>query len=190
MKGAGARLRSLNNRWRNGGYVRDPDFGYKVKGGLSTSYVDYIIGTPYTCPSAGIAQSITVYVSLVLAGADTLVKCAIYKVSDNSLVGYTEEKLITEGTDDWVTFNIIWGGTLEADTAYYLVWWKGPAGPVYMYYDTDLDGCYDSEAYNGFPDPFSPTTWANHKFSIYCTYSAVAPPARRVFMDGFSCLVY
>lgn len=145
----------------------DPNFGYESKGNSYTQYADYIMGSPYTCPEDGTAISITAYCKMTSSGKK---KFALYKVSDDSLVGYTEEH---EGTwiEGWHTLDIVWGGTLASATDYYIVLWAGTANLMFWYQDLDISGCYDAQSYNGFPDPFDPTSWSQHKVSIYCTYS-------------------
>lgn len=154
-----------------------PNFGNETKETEQDASYDYIIGSWYPCPEEGNAESITVY--LKQYGTDTpKVKCAIYKKSDNSLVGYTEEWTLTAGWDDWKTFNIVWGGALEA-TDYYLVFWASTL-PNKIKYCADLlsgKGATQNVAYNSFPNPWEPST-TNKKISIYCTYSTEGPPEK------------
>jgi len=145
------------------------DFGYKTKGAGTHSNADRIIGSKFTCPENGTAESITAY---ILAGAGTPVKFGIYKDSDNSRVGYTEEWITTALYNDWKTLNIVSGGTLVQNTDYFLVWWRDTTGSATFYYDTGVTRGYQNIAYNGFPNPWEPTKTDNSwKFSIYCTYT-------------------
>ncbi|GAI14707.1 unnamed protein product, partial [marine sediment metagenome] len=86
-----------------GDFRLDPNFGYETKGGTEWSLAaNFIIGSKYTCTEAGTATSITAY----LKQKNTLtpkVKFGIYKSSDKSLVGYTEEWTVTSAWDDWKT---------------------------------------------------------------------------------------
>lgn len=159
------------------------DFGYKTKGPSNINMADYILGTPYTCPEAGTATSISAYVAKGAGqGVGSKFKYAIYKVSDDSRVGYTEEyTCAAPAIDTWITLNIANGGSLTAQD-YYLVWWAD-TNLQSFWYAADIDGCYDSETYNGFPSPFNPSVYASHKFSIYCTYEAEAPPAGQPYIS-------
>jgi hypothetical protein len=179
-------LNILNRDWRkwvkpacmfDGGGL-DPTFGKEVKG-LTEAYEGShteITGSWFSCPEAGTATSITVYIKQY-STTTPKIKCAIYRLSDGVLIARTEEWTVTSGWNDWKTFNVIWGGTLTA-TDYILVFW--PSGSAaYFYYDDDTNrGRYKAyEVYNNFPDPWSPFT-DNHIFSIYCTYTAAAPPPK------------
>jgi len=173
----GDKLREINKRWKRGEFINglDPNFGYETKGTTEINSANTIRGTAFSCPESGTANSITFYVRAPTL--PTKIKCAIYKVSDNSLVGYTEEWTSTSLYNDWKTLNIVWGGALTAATDYYLSYWQN--AELYLYYTTDVafTAFYDTETYNGFPDPLIPVTpSANRKFSIYCTYTAAGPP--------------
>jgi len=131
----------------------------------SSLYVsNFLRGTKFTCSEAGTAQSITAYIDTSATGK---ILFAIYKSSDSSLVGYTEE-----GTDlptGWQTLDIVAGGTLEA-TDYYIVSWAN-AGYKVRYKSQTYAGAYMSKTYTGTPpDPWSKTL-GSYMFSIYCTYS-------------------
>jgi len=142
-------------------------FGYATKGFNIGNSTNRITGSWFSCPSAGTANSITVY--LDEDGSLPLIKCAIYKKSDNSLVGYTEQWEITSNYNDWKTFNIVSGGSLTA-VDYYLVVWSNDI--VKTFFDTVAGkGAYDSQAYGAFPNPWSITETTGEKYSIYCTYT-------------------
>lgn len=151
------------------------NFGFEDKGETLVAFAkDKIYGAWFSCPEAGTADNITIYLYQGL-GKTPKIKCAIYKKSDNSLVGSTEEWTITSGWDDWKTFDITSGGTLEADD-YYLVVWNNDA--VWSYYTAETDkSAYDSQLYGSWPDPWNPVT-DDKKYSIYCTYTPTpAAPA-------------
>jgi len=150
-------------------FLLDPNFGYETQGGASVQFADYIMGTPYTCPEAGTATSVSVYISVGATPCGKF-KCAIYKVSDDSLVAYTEELEGISSFSDFKTLDIVWGGTLTA-TDYYLMWWTDDATNIAFWYSTDIAGAYDAETYDGFPATLNPTVYGSHKFSIYCTYT-------------------
>ena len=150
--------------------VVDPNFGYETLGASAVQdSTDKIIGSWYTCPEAGTANSITFY--LHIGGYDNgPQKLGIYKKSDNTFVGGTAEVSgLTPA--DW---NLV---ELEAPqpsiTAqdYYLVHW----GEEYsLRYDAGDEGKGGSDSY-GYPntwlDPWEPTA-QSRQYSIYCTYTA------------------
>lgn len=152
-------------------------FGYDTPQETYQTNNDRVTGSVFTCPSAGTADSITAYVCHT-AGTVHM-KCAIYKHSDLSLVGATEEK--DDGDiggcppahpGSWLTFNFSDPKpSLAASTEYILVCW-GDASVGYVHYHegTTDQGHYDSEAYNGFPNPMDPTH-EDREYCIYCTYT-------------------
>lgn len=143
------------------------DFGYKIKGAFVGSYANTIIGTNFSPGGAGTAQSITAYIEEKDVGKK--IKFGIYKESDASLVGYTEEWGVTEGWDGWKTLNIVWGGTIE-DTDYYLVIWQEGTNR-YFYNSLTNVRAYMNETYGPtWPDPWDQTEWETKTHSIYCTY--------------------
>ncbi|GAG95715.1 unnamed protein product, partial [marine sediment metagenome] len=80
--------------------IVDPLFGYDTMG-VNTLYstFDYIIGSWFTCPEAGTANSITFY--LVLRSEDDgPQKLGIYKKSDGSFIGGTAE-VSSQTPDSW-----------------------------------------------------------------------------------------
>lgn len=151
----------------------DPNFGYENVGGATASLGDDIRGSWFTCPEAGTADNITAYMD-VLSGSHP-VKCALYKKSDNSLVDNTEEK--TVDADGWVTFDFATSPTLEA-TDYWIVVW-GSSAFIRIAYDTGVvdDGFKEDLIYGDWPNPIDASGTNNYKHSIYCSYTAGAPPA-------------
>jgi len=148
----------------------NPSFGYETKGSSSVDLTaNTIRGSEYTCSQTGTADSVTAY--LKQDGVATpKCKFAIYLHSDSSLVAYTEEWTLTADWDGWKTLNIVWGGTLLADTVYVLVHWF--SGGVTTYYDAvSATYHYESETYNGFPNPASFTHSVTRDFSIFCNYT-------------------
>lgn len=141
----------------------------------------WIIGAEFICLEAGLAKSLTAYIA-ANQGQGGNAKFAIHKVSDKSLVGYTEEGTIPNLFDGWKKLNIVSGGILTPNTHYWLDLWFST---VMMFYREPLypyDMVYEVRTYNGFPDP-----WAGvgifdvgYKLSIFCTYAKKA----RTVMDG------
>jgi hypothetical protein len=143
-----------------------PVFGNQNQESGSLYVSNFLRGTEFTCPQAGSAQSITAYID---ASATGKIRFAIYKSSDDSLVGYTEE-----GTDlptGWQALDIVSGGSLEA-ADYYLVAWANAAYKVAK--KTQMNGAYQSYSYDEHsgipPNPWTKSS-ASAYFSIYCTYS-------------------
>jgi len=170
-----------------------PTFGYETLGDYVQSIDDIIAGAVYTITEDGTADSITAglyrYASPV--GADF--KCAIYLHSDSSLVGSTVERYIElpYKVKTWETFNFVTKPNLVANTEYVLVVWSNYP---YRYILRDPgavnQGHTQSITYNSWPDPAS-FTHDNYKYSIYCTYTPVAPPAPGVkAMSGGLYLVF
>lgn len=157
-----------------GEFGLDPNFGYETKGDTATGIEDTIVGSLYTISESGTAQNITVYLSCTVKAKNA--KCAIYKHSDLSLVGVTEQLSIAIGFDDWKTFNF--GEpkpSLSVSTDYILVvWGESDAGLLNAYYNTGgtVDQChFSSTPYNSYPPTWEPTHWGDKQVSIYCTYS-------------------
>ena len=155
----------------------DPKFGYESVGSHYGDLMnDVIKGSWFTCPEDGTAESLSMYIQN--GWTDEQVKGAIYKKSDNSLVGSTEEKTISgtpSWTPAWYTFNFLGSPSLSAGEDYFLVGWanKNTSGSFKsIYYDevTEEKAGYQSKTYGAWPDPWSPTLY-KYRFSIYCTYT-------------------
>jgi hypothetical protein len=173
-----------------------PSFGYTTVGvtQAETQIWNYITGSIFTCPQDGDANSITAHIWIT--DDPMFVKCAIYRASDLSLIATTEEKTIPRTPDGgaWNTFNFL--GTppaLVAGVQYLLVVWAGrtPGGVGTAYVENDPVATYltvrQSLIYGAsFPSVLVPTYDNSHPdyptghylrvCSIYCTYTAVAPP--------------
>jgi len=159
--------------------AQDPNFGYETIGAssisLSSSAEERIRGSNFTITEDSTADSITVALSRATAGSDNA-KCAIYKHSDSSLVGSTEQVLVSYTTTSaWYTFNFAEPKpTLTANTEYILVAWADyTASTISIAYDSGAtdQGHLQAVTYDGWPDPLVPTQ-GNFKYSIYCTYTA------------------
>ena len=159
----------------------DPTFGYESIPSTSYFIENKIAGSWFTCPESGTADSITVYAGA--GGASYFpvhLKCGIYKKSDNSFVGGTEEQYYEDRNsgfyyEDWYTFNFQSPKPSLENIDYYLVLWTDNS--VEFPYDTETGkGADDYETYGTWPDPWSPVS-RDRKFGIYCTYTVEAPPA-------------
>jgi len=164
--------------------ARDPTFGKTTVGATSHSYLfDDIVGSHFICPENGTAESISWYGKL--GTSSFRAKCAIYKYSDNSLVGSTEE---LTGLDSlgWHTHNFSEPKpSLSANTEYWLVVWLESEienqSEVYCDRVENAGGEQPLDYTGNFPDPWSPTT-TNYEFSIYCTYT----PAVAYTLSGYT----
>lgn len=157
-------------------------FGYQVIGTLGTTrnILNSIVGSVFTCPDAGTANSITVYLHIG-GSAGRKVKCAIYKHSDLSLVKATNERLdIPITTPGWYTFTFPAPDPELAAGDYILVAWGLAQGvPIfgYLYWDDGNgpdpgnQGHYEDRVYDGFPGTMTVGGHEDRKYSIYCTYT-------------------
>ena len=151
----------------------DNKFGYSKEGVFNRSIEDTIRGTNFTMYANGTAENITAYIQTG-NGTAPKTRCMIYKASDGSLVGSTEERVYsTNGNPEWVVYNFT--GTkpeLVNGTEYVISCWSNES--VIFYHDnasTNI-GCYKNEQYDGTPpDPISWTGYNNDLFSIYCSYT-------------------
>lgn len=166
-----------------------PNFGYETKGSSQqVGSPNYLFAARYLCPASGSATSITVFLQQFKTDV-VRVKCAIYEDANGypgRLVGNTGEWDMEPGWYGWKTLDIISGGSLSANTYYWLVLWL-KISRAYIFSDPgEQDQMVGKFAiYDGFPDPF-PTdgTLGRSKFSIYCTYTTVVPPARRLRVES------
>ena len=160
-------------RLNNGG--GDPNFGYETIGSTSNVFNHFIMGSVFTCPQNGKADSITVALKRDLDG-NNHVKCAIYKHSDLSLVDETEEKLVAlTSTPTWHAFNFNAPKPyLVENTDYILVAFTDYIDSICTYMRSDSgdtnQGHADEKTYDSFPDPLEPAHNDN-KYSIYCSYT-------------------
>lgn len=151
----------------------DPDFGYMEIGDTAAYWGGgWLQGfRPFACPEIGTAQSINSYV--IKFNASSKVRYALYKDSDDSLIGYTEEGTLP--TDwAWLSLDIVSEGSLEA-TDYILA--ILPEGDFGIRYNAiaNFKRATRPLDYNSFPDPAG--WWGkdsdpeDRKYSIYCSYT-------------------
>ncbi len=157
-------------------------FGNETLGASKALVGGYILGSWFTCPTDGTADSITAYVDG--ASRDPF-KCAIYRKDDNRLVGITEEITLEEPLTGWLTFNFSEPKpTLALGTDYFLVCW-GRFSTQLLYFDYTGKSGNQRISYGAWPDPWSPTIAPDpysKNYSIYCTYTPVAPPPPKINM--------
>lgn len=144
----------------------DPNFGHESSGASSEDFQDKIGGWGGTPSSAGIADSITAYITSYDAGDKA--KAALYKDSDASLLSPQSEEKTGPYEDGWQTFDITSGPSLTTVKHYITVW---ADSSMVLRLDTGGSGhAYDTETYGAYPDPWaqSPSSYIR---SIYCTYT-------------------
>lgn len=152
----------------------DPIFGCETLGPSGSVFTGYIMGSWFTCPEKGLAESITVGLRTTIGEYSGEVKCASYKKVENFLVGETEERTLTlNATPTWYKFNFYPKPRLE-NADYYLEAWTNITNCALLYYAETAKGAEQHIEYNNFPDPWIPFS-IDARFSIYCTYSPANP---------------
>lgn len=153
-------------------------FGNTVKNGSSEHphVKNYIFANKFESGSAGKLVSITIYLKYRDNPAN--VKCAIYDSSLNLLTnGITEEKVLTAGYDDWMTFDFLISPSVAASTDYWLCWWYG-LNAVNDYYNqiagSENQHLHDEKTFDTWRDPLEPDAYADRVYSIYATYEEAA----------------
>jgi len=153
-------------------------FGYEDKGGSTASLGSNRVRSlcNQTPASAGTATSMSMYVKYY--SATVQLAFALYKASDESLLGYTDEGTIESGWDDWKTLNFVSNPSIST-VAHDLIYWHDFG--FYYYYDTAGSNVYASKSetydYPNFPNPHGlgdPTD--TYQTSIYCTYTPGGGP--------------
>ncbi len=165
-----------------------PTFGKTSIGVNSSVFADigneYIVGSGFSIAEFGIAQSITVALKRAAAGSNNI-KCAIYKASDYSLVGETDEVSTALTTSfDWYTFPFSTKPALQAGTTYILVVWADyTTQTISIAYDEGATATYfEWYIYGSFPNPAGFDRGSNADYSIYCTYATVGIASRRLMV--------
>ena len=133
-----------------------------------------IVGSLFTATYSGWADSITAY--LQVTSSTKNVKCAIYKVSDLSLVGYTQERAISPSSPSWQTFSFTNPKpSLASGAQYILVAWSSSGnGDTYFYRQNGApnQAYYDTIAYGSpWPNPLTVDAYGARSYCIYCTYT-------------------
>jgi hypothetical protein len=141
----------------------------------------YLEGSAFVCPNDGVALSITAWCRDQNPAGTKRAKCAIYRYSDNTLVGQTQELTGLAG-GDWRTFNFLDPKpALKGGEQYWLVIWFDAfsdsyfetgvletPGNVYIY--ADMPCVLGSCPYTGnFPPTWTPRGGYENLQSIYCT---------------------
>jgi hypothetical protein len=145
--------------------------------------------------TGGTADSISVYIVITGSASTTFnLKCAIYKASDLSLVGQTDEMSNIDGTeaDQWRTLTFSSPPPLEASTEYLLVAWASAVAVVSVQIRVDTSGgatkyhARTGITYDGnFPDPSGTTELdTDTDIPIYCTYTETTGVVRLLGSTG------
>jgi hypothetical protein len=156
------------------------NFGYEEIGpnphDMESGGVGYIKGSIFTCPNNGTAQSITVALKRYVAGSDKF-RCAIYKHSDLTLIGNTEERTLSLTTSfAWYTFNFNDPKpNLTVNEVYILVVWAKYTTQYLYIAGNNAGGTnqqhYKATAWNNWPNPWVSPYHFSYKDSIYCHYA-------------------
>jgi hypothetical protein len=104
-------------------------------------------------------------------------KAAIYNDATGALVASSQQQSVGTGTN-WITFTFASAPTLTGGNTYVLVVWSASgSGEAYLLSDSLSGGYgrYDSETYDGWPDPASFTS-LNREYSIYARLSSTREP--------------
>lgn len=148
------------------GIILPKIFGTEIRGWSHVVLpANQIRGTWFTCTERGIADSITFWLDKK-PPEGTRIRYAIYKKSDGSLVGYTEERV--SPPEGWLTLNIVSGGGLDFGDYWLDVWSDNPLS-VLMHEAADRAGVHFQE-YDSFPDFVSPQPY-DHIYGVYCTFT-------------------
>jgi len=154
----------------------DPTFGNATALSIDYNNLDYIDGY-VSLASGGAGTVIKISAKVFVYAGSPKIAGALYKTSDGSLAGYTEEWTISG--DGWHDLNIVSGGTIT-NTNYALVLWNDSTNPTDSegyYYDTGSSGDenYEEIAYNypNWPDPKGTGYSSGDQIlGIYATYTA------------------
>jgi len=155
----------------------DPNFGSELDAEVVVDIRDYIRGTSFTSPANGSVSNISAWI-VTGGGWKGSYKHAVYNDSTKALVGYTG--VGSSNTDGWQTLDIVGSCNVLSGQDYYLVsWGKQDTKTCGLgYTTTDATAAYDSETFNGFPDPWAETSDAgNYLYSIYASYTLNDPSA-------------
>lgn len=171
-----------------------PVFGNVNIGAEQTdgSIENRIFGSIFTCPQNGEANSITAHI--LVTDFATKVKCAIYRADNFAFVGATEERSIERDVKfvgRWETFNFLGKPLLVGGVQYLLIAWAEETLASAAYLNNTSIVAFQSvqmlATYGAFPSTFVPsrdpaypnypTGYYPRVASIYCDYTALAPPA-------------
>lgn len=151
----------------------DPDtFGETSAGSTGAPIQNAIDATWFTCPKDGIGKSMSA--SIWVGSEGDKIKMAVYKRSDESLVGTTEEWVADSTGKQWVTKNFTTPKpTFQENVDYYLaVWgWGSSSDPQSYFFSETSRSVFKGIAYDSWPDPLDSSGTTDRRHSIYCTYT-------------------
>ena len=147
-----------------------------------------IVGSRFTAPSNGIANSISVYIYNPTSSAINL-KCAIYGESANTLIATTQQISVASQFSGWQTLNFASGPSLTSGTSYSLVVSFAGDG-CYLYYSSGsaLQSWYAYQNYNyNFPNgPYSSFSGYGQSNNVYSIYATLTPSNTESSQASFS----
>ena len=152
--------------------------GQTAKGGsVAWQPSNEMIGSRFTSQSAGVANSISVYLTNP-SSTSVNVKCSIYRESDQTLVATTEQKGIASGSDGWQTFNFASAPSLSAGASYSIVVWFSSSNlRVYYSSSSSTQSWYASQAFGNFPTgPYASLSGFGQENLVYSIYATVSLP--------------
>jgi hypothetical protein len=154
--------------------------GYSTPGNASQSIENRITGIVIKMSKNGTVENITAYIQTNLS-VPPKTKCMIFKNSDSTLIGTSEELTPTTGENgSWVVFNFTGTKpTLVKNTEYVLTCWSNDT--CHLYYDnvSETQGRYKNLTYGTPPDPVNWSGSEKRLYSICCGYTT-APEITKV----------
>lgn len=168
--------------------VVDPTFGYETIGASSVSSPTNnnsqfpVVGTVFTAPEAGTAQSVSFYLSSIGTRARMF---AIYNHTTNALVAQSVSTTTDWTGTAWRTLSLSTTPTLTAAQAYVIVLQVNDTGKTgYLtYYDTGpTDSAHTTAvlSYGTLPNPATFSHAGTMKRSSYVTYTASGGSTRTI----------
>jgi hypothetical protein len=106
------------------------------------------------------------------------VKCAIFKESDKTLLGTTQEVAVPAGFTGWQTFSLASLPFLTSGASYSLVVWFGGSN-CFIYYSgsSSTQSWYATQAYGIFPNgPYSSFSGYAQENNVYSLYVSISNP--------------
>jgi hypothetical protein len=162
---------NTNNITCNYFYI-EPFFGYVNEGNQTQNVSDRITGSNFTISENAAAISISAYIQKSIGGGSCNARALIYKASDSTLVGVTENIDPTTGVNaSWLTFNFTEPVYLKQDTEYILALGSNNSCNLSYLNSSESRGFYDDfemDTMEG-PNPANFST-ENRLYSIYCNY--------------------
>lgn len=168
------------DNWNNPLYAAY-NFGNENKEAVSWLVLENNLrGSRFIAPENGEVIAITMCLENRLTNTPS-VAYAIYRLSDNVLIGYTESWILSSGWDDWKSLRIVWGYSdnkamiIEGED-YLLAGWFSDKVRVYAFDEAaDENSRYLVLTYNypNFPDPIVGLSVADKRYSIYASYVPV-----------------